>query len=189
MWCGRLIHCRTGKTFASPAALQLRDRAMAGATRWPGSRHTLRSKALLHCWCRSAWVPVPRGGSKNFRCCVFSWRDIGRVNSAGDAPPCALVKIADAPATRPSEIIVPPAAIRDRIPANAITLRILQNIYLLICVLAVGAMAAAEADQVPQRRLREQDYRPVICRRTKVLNPQISPVPRNTGDPTDAKTH
>jgi len=49
-------------------------------------------------------------------------------------------------------------------------------------------MAAAEADQVPQRRRREQDHRRV-CRRTKFQNRQIGPVPRNAGDPADAQAH
>lgn len=133
-----------------------------------------------------ACVPVLRGGSENSRCCVFSRRDIGRVNSAGDAPPCALVKVADAPLGK----IVPFSVIRDRIPENAITLRILQNIYALRCfLLQMGAMAAAEADQVPQSRRREQDYGPVIYRRTQVQNRQIGPVPRNAGHPAYAKAH
>src|SRR5215472_2352385 len=88
--------------------------------------------------------------------------------------------------TRPSEKSVPSAAIRDGIPANVITLRILpKHSSIKMFFLGIRAVAATEADQVPQRRRREQDYRP-LCQRTKVQNRQIGPVPRNAGDPADA---
>ena len=56
--------------------------------RWPQRNHQL------------SWVTIrmrSRGSSENSRCCVISQRDIGPVNSAGDALPSALAMVADTP--------------------------------------------------------------------------------------------
>ena len=99
MWCGRMIHYRTGKTFVTATA-QLRDRAT-------GHRHTVAGftpRAEIE---RVAALPVTirmRASSSRLQqnfplLCILPARHRPS-ELRWDIPPCALVKATDAPAAK-----------------------------------------------------------------------------------------
>jgi hypothetical protein len=191
MWWGGLLHCRTGKAFASPAVPQLRDRATGRHLTVAGfPRHTEIDgvAALLvtirMCACSSrrqrefpllCILPTVR-----HRPCELRW-------GCPSLCPCqGRGRARNAPLGKNRPFCCDPRPdTGERYHLENTPKHLSIKMFFL---LGMRAMAAAEADQVPQRRRREQDYRPV-CRRTKVQHRQIGPVPRNAGDPADAKAH